>query len=55
MARAIGLTESRITQITALLGLSPTLQERVLGGEASLGIRAAIRAGREPEWQRQDE
>jgi len=53
VARALGLTESRITQITALLGLSPAMQERILLGDAPLGIRAAIRAGRESEWERQ--
>lgn len=52
MARALGLTEPRITQITALLGLSPEAQERVLLGDGGIGIRAAIRAGREPEWDR---
>ncbi len=51
--RALGLTESRITQVTALLGLSSSLQERILLGEAGLGIRAALRAARQPEWERQ--
>ena len=52
VARVLGLTESRITQITALVGLSPKVQERVLLGDAWLGIREAIRAGREVEWGR---
>ena len=54
VARTLGLTESRITQVTALLGLSPALQERILVGEGGLGIRAAIRAAREVEWGAQE-
>jgi len=50
VARALGLTESRITQVTALLGLSPAAQELVLIGEAAVGIREAIRAARVVEW-----
>jgi alkylated DNA nucleotide flippase Atl1 len=50
VARALGLSESRITQVTALLGLSPEVQERVLASEGELGIREAIRAAREVEW-----
>lgn len=50
VARALGLTESRITQITALLGLSPGVQEQVLLGEGGPGIREAIRTGRDAEW-----
>jgi hypothetical protein len=50
VARALGLTESRITQITALLGLSPTVQEAVLLGEGAIGIREAIKAARNVEW-----
>ena len=53
VARALGLTESRITQVTALLGLSPAVQERVLLGEGGLGIREAIRAARLAEWEDQ--
>jgi len=53
IARARGLTESRITQITALLGLSPAVQEAVLLGEGAIGIREAIRKAREVEWGRQ--
>jgi len=51
VARALGLTESRITQVTALLGLSPGVQERVLLGEGGVGIREAIRLGRINEWE----
>ena len=51
VARVLGLTESRITQVTALLGLSPELQELILIGEGGIGIREAIRAGREVEWE----
>ncbi len=52
MARALNLTESRITQITTLLGLSPDVQEAVLLGEGAVGIREAIRKAREVEWER---
>lgn len=50
VARALGLTESRITQVTALLRLPPVVQERVLLKEPGMGIRQAIRAAREVEW-----
>jgi hypothetical protein len=54
VARLLGLSESRITQITALLGLSPALQERVLlAGKGGLGIREALLAAREVDWERQ--
>jgi hypothetical protein len=52
VARALGLTQSRITQITALLGLSPTMQERILVGEGGIGIRAALATAHEAEWER---
>jgi len=38
---------------TALLGLSPDVQEAVLVEEGWIGIREAIRVGREMEWERQ--
>ena len=50
VARALGLTESRITQVTALLGLPPAVQEAVLLGEGAIGIREAIRAARVASW-----
>lgn len=53
MARALGLTEPRITQITALLGLAPAAQEAVLLGQGGVGIREAIRAARGVEWVKQ--
>lgn len=52
VARALGLTESRITQVTGLLGVSPAVRERVLLGEVGGGIREATRAAREVEWGR---
>lgn len=51
VARALGLTESRVTQITALLGLSPVMQEGILLGEGGMGIRAALRETRDVEWR----
>ena len=50
VARVLGLTESRITQVTALLGLSPAMPERVLLGEGGIGIQEAIRMGRGATW-----
>jgi len=50
VARALGLTESRNTQITALLELPPQVQERVLLEEGGLGIWEAIRSAREAQW-----
>jgi len=50
VARALGLTASRVTQVTALLGLPPSVQEGILLGEGRIGIRESIRAGREVEW-----
>ena len=55
VARALGLTESRITQITAMLGLSPAVQEAVLLGEGGVGIREALGTSREAEWELQRE
>lgn len=52
VARALGLTELRITQVAALLGLSPAVQEGGLLGEGRVGIREAIRAARDVEWER---
>ncbi len=52
-ARALGLTQPRVTQIMVLLSLSPALKEQALVG-AGLGIRAAMRAAREAEWAGQE-
>lgn len=41
------------TQVMRLLLLSPSIQERVLVGNTGLGIRAAMRAARETEWETQ--
>jgi hypothetical protein len=54
VARAVGLDESRITQVTALLGLSPPLQEAILLGEGGICAREAMRAGREVDWAEQE-
>lgn len=52
VARLLGLSESRITQITSLLGLSPAVQERVLL-DGGLGIRGALRLARGVDWEGQ--
>jgi alkylated DNA nucleotide flippase Atl1 len=53
VARALGLTQPRVTQVMGLLLLSPAIQERVLMGEAGFGSRDLARAAREAEWGRQ--
>ena len=54
VARRLGLTQPRVTQIMGLLSLSPVMQERVLLREEVVGIRAATRASRETEWDQQN-
>jgi hypothetical protein len=53
VARALGITQPRVSQVTGLLLLPPAVQERVLLGEAGVGIRGLVRDGREPEWRAQ--
>jgi alkylated DNA nucleotide flippase Atl1 len=53
VARALGLTQPRVTQVMALLFLAPTLQGQALVG-SGLGIRKAMRVGREAEWAAQE-
>jgi len=54
VARRLGLTQPRVTQIMGLLLLPPDVQERVLLGVAGVRVRAAVRAAREAEWAAQD-
>jgi len=54
VARALGLTQPRITQIAGLLRLSPAIQERVLLGGIDLGGRGAMRAAGSVEWGAQE-
>jgi prophage antirepressor-like protein len=54
VARALGLTQPRITQIAGLLRLSPGIQESVLLGAIDLGGRGAMRATSSVEWGEQD-
>jgi hypothetical protein len=49
VARRLGLTQPRITQIVSLILLPPTVQERVLFG-SDLGIREAIRLVDRADW-----
>lgn len=51
LARALGISQPRVSQIIGLLLLPPSLQERVLVGGVRLGIRAALLAAREAEWK----
>ena len=53
VARALGLTQPRITQIAGLLRPSPALQESVLLGGIDLG-RGALRAAGSVEWEEQE-
>jgi len=55
VARALGVTQPRITQIAGLLRLSPELQEGVLLGGIDLGGRGAMRAASSVEWGKQGE
>jgi alkylated DNA nucleotide flippase Atl1 len=50
MARRLGITQPRVSQIAALALLPPVVQERVLTGQAGIRIRAAMKAAREAEW-----
>jgi hypothetical protein len=54
VARALGLTQTRITQIAGLLRPSPALQESVLLGGIDLGGRGALRAAGSVEWEEQE-
>jgi len=59
LARQLGLTRARVTQIMALLHLAPNLQEAVLAwppvfaGRDPIGEKAIRRIAREPLWTRQ--
>jgi hypothetical protein len=59
LARQLGLTRARVTQIMHLLHLAPDLQEAVLTlppvftGRDPIGEKAVRRIAREPLWARQ--
>ena len=59
LARQLGLTRARVTQIMALLHLASDLQEAVLSlppvftGRDPIGEKAVRRIAREPLWARQ--
>jgi hypothetical protein len=50
VARRLGLTQPRVSQVMGLLFLPPEMQERALMG-GGLGIREAIRVAREAVWE----
>jgi len=52
VARALGLTQPRVSQVMGLLLLPPAVQERVLRGDAGVGIRELVSTAREPEWRK---
>lgn len=54
VARALGLTQPRVTQVMGLLFLSPAIQERVLLGEMSTTSGSLMRVAREAEWESQE-
>ena len=54
VARRLGLTQPRITQVMSLLFLPPEMQERVLLGTGRVGIREAMRVARSAEWTLRD-
>ena len=53
VARVLGLTQPRLSQIMGMLLLSPAIQERVLLGGPGVGARDLQRAAREAEWESQ--
>jgi hypothetical protein len=50
LAKALGITQPRVSQVAGLLLLPPVVQEWVLRGDAGVGIRGLVRAAREAEW-----
>jgi hypothetical protein len=53
VARAMGITRARMTQVMNMLLLSPALQERVMFGDKGVAARGLRRAVREAEWETQ--
>lgn len=53
VARALGITRARITQIMKLTLLSPKLQEGVLVGGTGVSERSLRHASVEPVWEDQ--
>lgn len=53
VARRLGVTRARLTQIANLLLLAPVLQERVLKGELVATERALRAKVGEPNWEKQ--
>jgi hypothetical protein len=52
VARRLGVTQPRITQIMGLLFWSPEMQEEVLLCNGGLGIREGMKTVQEVEWMR---
>ena len=53
IARDLGLTQPRVTQVMGLLLLAPAIQERVLLDELGVRSRDLQRAALEAEWAEQ--
>lgn len=51
VARRLGLTQARISQIAAIALLPPAVQERILLGQGRVRVRRALREAREVEWK----
>jgi predicted XRE-type DNA-binding protein len=51
VARALGITQPRVSQVMALMLLPPALQERVLLGDLGVGIRGLAREARKARWE----
>ena len=53
VARVAGVSRARLSQITALLGLAPDIQQGLLDGEIVVGERRLRRALKSPMWNDQ--
>ena len=49
VARALGITQPRVSQVMAMLMLPAAVQERLLRGDAGVGIGELVRAAAEAE------
>lgn len=53
VARALGVSRARVSQLRALLGLAPKIQEKVMLGEVRTAARALRVVAAVPSWERQ--
>ena len=55
VAAALGVTRARVSQISMLLRLDPSTQERILVGDDTRSARALRSECAEPSWEAQQE